>query len=268
MHHPEGGTVLALHPDDAPDPAREALDLVHRLCRSLSARPSEDALVRSVVLDFPVRHRARTGLLARLVEDGSLAFTGQFGYVPHKSLPASLSLAEDWPLCRALRQSDPVVMPTSHDVAAHFPLMADGAARPRPFAATQLGFGGTPVGAIAVVFEDDLDDPDGVALLMRTLSDALGVYIGLQWELDDVVARHGAPVVVPEQERSAALTARQLQVLVLMAEGLGNGQIAYRIGWSESTVRHETMAIYRALAVAGRRDAVREARARGLIPSA
>lgn len=61
------------------------------------------------------------------------------------------------------------------------------------------------------------------------------------------------------------LTARQLRVLSLMADGMTNGQIARVLAFSESTVRQETMAIYRILQVKGRSEAVHYGRANGLI---
>jgi DNA-binding CsgD family transcriptional regulator len=63
------------------------------------------------------------------------------------------------------------------------------------------------------------------------------------------------------------LTPRQLSVLSLMAKGLSNGYIGRSLGYSESTIRQETMKIYRALQVKGRPDAIDIGRAHGLIPS-
>ena len=58
---------------------------------------------------------------------------------------------------------------------------------------------------------------------------------------------------------------RQLRILGLMAKGLTNSQISKRVGFSESTVRQETMAIYRYFGVGGRREAVRLAGMRGML---
>lgn len=63
------------------------------------------------------------------------------------------------------------------------------------------------------------------------------------------------------------LTSRQLRVLSLMAKGMTNGQIARVLAFSESTVRQETMAIYRTLQVKGRAEAVDFGRTHGLIPA-
>lgn len=59
------------------------------------------------------------------------------------------------------------------------------------------------------------------------------------------------------------LSARQMMILEGMAEGLTNRQIAARIAYSESTVRLESMAIYRHFGVHSRHEAVAAARNAG-----
>jgi ATP/maltotriose-dependent transcriptional regulator MalT len=56
-----------------------------------------------------------------------------------------------------------------------------------------------------------------------------------------------------------------MSVLEYMAQGMTNGQISRNLTFSESTIRHETMAIYRFLRVAGRREAVAHARELGIL---
>lgn len=60
-----------------------------------------------------------------------------------------------------------------------------------------------------------------------------------------------------------ALTVRQMVILQAMARGLTNAQIAREINFSESTVRLESMTIYRYFGVHSRRDAVRAAQESG-----
>lgn len=64
---------------------------------------------------------------------------------------------------------------------------------------------------------------------------------------------------------SHSLTSRQLRVLELMAIGKTNIAIAEIIGYSESTVRQETMAIFRILGVHDRNDACKVAYELGII---
>jgi len=61
------------------------------------------------------------------------------------------------------------------------------------------------------------------------------------------------------------LTKRQLEILRRMTEGQTNAVIARGLGFSISTVRHETMRIYEKLGVSDRREAASKASATGLI---
>ena len=74
--------------------------------------------------------------------------------------------------------------------------------------------------------------------------------------------------LLSEKARQAVeeLTTRQVTILSLMGDGLTNAEIGHRVLLSESTVRQETIRIYRALAVTGRMEAVAKARTLGLLP--
>ena len=88
------------------------------------------------------------------------------------------------------------------------------------------------------------------------MHDAIG-----RFATDDAFA-HPAP------DRSAPpdqLTNRQREVLALLVSGLGNKEIAARLGVSTKTVMHHTTAIYRTLGVRGRAEAAVLAIRTGLI---
>ena len=63
----------------------------------------------------------------------------------------------------------------------------------------------------------------------------------------------------------AVLTQRQLLILAGMIEGKTNHELAEDIGFSVSTIRHETMRIYSLLQVSDRKEAAREAVLQSLV---
>lgn len=62
-----------------------------------------------------------------------------------------------------------------------------------------------------------------------------------------------------------SLTTRELEVLLQLAAGATNAQIASRLSYSLSTIRNDTVAVYRKLAVGGRAEAVAKATELGLL---
>jgi DNA-binding NarL/FixJ family response regulator len=71
------------------------------------------------------------------------------------------------------------------------------------------------------------------------------------------------PALLHDVER---LTSREVQVLRLIGEGLGNKEIAARLDISEHTAKFHTSSILGKLGVASRTEAVSEGIKRGLIP--
>jgi DNA-binding CsgD family transcriptional regulator/tetratricopeptide (TPR) repeat protein len=85
--------------------------------------------------------------------------------------------------------------------------------------------------------------------------------------------RRRAGQVIPRGPRQqtranpAGLTARELEVLALLAEGLTNAQLADRLFLSEKTVDHHVSALLRKLGEPNRAAAAAAARERGLLPN-
>ena len=86
--------------------------------------------------------------------------------------------------------------------------------------------------------------------------------------LRDRGARHIPRGPRPSTATNAAhLTRREVQVVTLVAAGLGNAEIAQRLFLSEKTVGHHVSAVLRKLGVASRANAASEAVRRGLVPA-
>lgn len=103
-----------------------------------------------------------------------------------------------------------------------------------------------------------------VAARVGDLPDVLAVYLAGAGAVD--VPHPVAPVDVAVSVGEVGLTTRQLRIVELMADECTNPQISSRIGFSTSTVRMESLRIYRALGVHDRSEAVVTARGLGLLP--
>ncbi|AZG46941.1 Transcriptional regulatory protein DegU [Gordonia insulae] len=127
------------------------------------------------------------------------------------------------------------------------------------------GLGITYEGALASV---ESGNPDRIARGLAAL-DRLGAHLVADKLRRDLRATGVA--AVPSRRRRASmahpagLTPRQAEVLALMCDGLTNAELAQRLFLSEKTVDHHVSAILSRLEVAGRREAVRRARALGVV---
>jgi DNA-binding NarL/FixJ family response regulator len=91
--------------------------------------------------------------------------------------------------------------------------------------------------------------------------DAILLPPGRARRLDDDDAGEAAETL----EALEGLTAREIQVLELLAEGLSNKAIGIRLGISDQTVKFHVAAVSGKLGAVNRTDAVRRAVRRGLI---
>jgi two-component system, NarL family, nitrate/nitrite response regulator NarL len=84
--------------------------------------------------------------------------------------------------------------------------------------------------------------------------------------LGEITRRRQPARIGSDEARIASLTAREMEVIALIGEGLRNKQIAKRLFISETTVRHHLTAIFDKLEVADRLELVVYAYRHGLRP--
>jgi len=119
---------------------------------------------------------------------------------------------------------------------------------------------GVPIGLAAVVLEDK-DYKISISEDMANLFLKLGAFYIESLDFGNVSNGAGLTAVNPED-----LTTRQMIILGHIQNGLVNLEIAKILMLSESTIRQETVRIYRALGAGNRQEAVKKARALGLLP--
>lgn len=104
-----------------------------------------------------------------------------------------------------------------------------------------------------------IDDP----ALAERLADTLGAVPGIR-----LVAEGDADVLLSatgDRREAGPLTAREREVVTLLAEGLSNKQIASRLGISPDTAKFHVGRVIDKLDATGRTSAVAHAARRGMI---
>lgn len=103
------------------------------------------------------------------------------------------------------------------------------------------------------------DDKGPTELKIEELCSLVSLYLSLQ-NRKKISTDFGATLFSEYRESAAIeLSARQLSILAGMVEGKTNHELAIELGFSTSTVRHESMRIYNLLAVSDRKEAAKKA---------
>jgi DNA-binding CsgD family transcriptional regulator len=116
-----------------------------------------------------------------------------------------------------------------------------------------------PVGCLCLVMHEktnELPFDEGLVALLSKLG---------AFNLTQLSSTSQRRASTSNTETPEDLTSRQLQILSMMADGLVNVEIARELLLSESTIRQETVRIYRALRVPNRTEAAKKGKALGLI---
>jgi DNA-binding CsgD family transcriptional regulator len=97
---------------------------------------------------------------------------------------------------------------------------------------------------------------------------AVGIYLGLKWTKPKVVVvRDSGPFVLNvDNLKGIGLTAREHEILGLIAEGLSNREIGARLFVSENTVKTHSSRLFEKMEVNRRMQAVQKGKELGLIP--
>ena len=257
----ERGARLSVVPDGPPEVSRAPLRgrrwddrpgllPATTFAHLLGGRPSLDDAVRFMValLCWPIGAEG-----AVIVTHGDRGLRLTASYVDQVS---------SWPVDLATGEVPEDVAALVNAVVGTQPVLWTEHSRSgrRPMAAWRLGpangTSGVLVVFLATTFEGRL-----VAMRASSIAEILSVYFaGASGGEDSLLAP-----AIDTRPGSESLSPRQAQILQLMSNNYTNPQIASRIGYSTSTIRMESLAIYRALGVHNRQNAVIAGRALGLV---
>ena len=127
------------------------------------------------------------------------------------------------------------------------------------------------VGFILLKFANSVDDVIQLNMEAETFSWSISLYLALQYH--DTFERSESAEMrlmtnsafIQHHEVKPHLSERQLSVLTGLVDKKTNNVIATELGFSVSTIRHETMKIFEVLDVSDRMEAASRAKSFGLV---
>jgi DNA-binding CsgD family transcriptional regulator len=126
--------------------------------------------------------------------------------------------------------------------------------------ALPLAKSSVPVGAMLLVMGPQMGTPPICEPVAALLSKLGAFFVEVRPRLSLQTRANGNGHHRPEQ-----LSTRQIQIVQLIVAALTNGQIGKELSLSESTIRQETIKIYKSMGVSGRGEAVAAAKKLGLV---
>lgn len=212
----------------------------------LSYHPTPNDIARVLVTEYLVPSGAASIRFVRLNPDDSLTFIGEYGY-PHglEGLSFPGSQWRTW---------------NKDQAGMGFVLTPDNWNEEATTCLISLRDRGAVHGYVSVEFRQPVVDRE---IVFETLTD-LCVPISIYFAGEKLISKRGSsqrvtPVSEDLIEDSGPLTSRQIVILRGLVEGKTNHELAQEMGFSVSTVRHETMRIYQSLGVHDRQEAAKRA---------
>lgn len=240
----------------------------------LTSRPEPGEICNFIVLTWPTPDVIQQSAIGHVSNDGNIAFLGWFGYEAKINQAfGATTIWDDIPSSVAVRNRKMLVLANREAVQEQFPHVAKAMPDLNSIMASPLKSHSTSHGVCVVSSDKPLMHEQESSAVLNDYCLALSLYFSTmrndQSRSSDPSAIQKSPhqSEIPQRHTLAPsqLSERQLAVLRYLAEGYTNRQMALRMGFSESTVRQETMAIYAFFGVRGRKEAVGAALNRGIV---
>lgn len=224
----------------------------------MSYKPSTTDICRALVTEYLTALQPYSARLSKLNGDDSITFLGEYGYEIHEAEIGKTIPSQEW-------RNRP-------NVAA---MLASGRLRgvwapDSKMIVLDLRDRGVIQGYLSIRFVNPISDEakEKIANDLNLFALPLSLYMSFQNQISNQNRANSNSVLkVEESSHNGAvrMTQRQLQILRGMVEGKTNHDLAMELGFSVSTIRHETMAIYKELAVSDRHEAARAAISKGIL---
>ncbi len=221
---------------------------IRKFIEWLSFHPSADDIARALATDYLAQYGVNAVRFGRTNSDDSAIVLGQYGYQDADKWRNLVVPGIEW------RSWD---MPEIDIITGK---NKDKWAPNSKMCVVQLRDRGVMQGNVVIEFSQAIAD-DQKPHVLENIEDYC-VPIALYLSFQNRAATNVSSINLPNDSRDAGagqLTQRQILILRGMVEGKTNHELATEMGFSVSTIRHETMRIYQALAVSDRKEAAKKA---------
>ena len=224
------------------------MPLVRRFIGWLSYHPTPEEIARALATDYLSEFSVQGIRFSRLNGDDSIIILGQFGFEDSAMWADRVIPSSEW---RA-RETEParILKGQSEEKWCNDSTVYVETLRDR----------GVTQGHLMVTFHKALSEVDKnqAAERIRDLCIPLALYLSFLHQPAIGLGGSTYPMT-PRDSATGQLTQRQILILRGMVEGKTNHELATEMGFSVSTIRHETMRIYQALSVSDRKEAAKKA---------
>ena len=222
---------------------------IRKFIEWLSYHPTTEEIARALATEYLAEYAVLGVRFGRINSDDSIVVLGQYGYPNADEYRSRNIPSAEW---RAIDAEDVKI------IAGHSNLQWTPDSTMH---VNSLRDRGVIQGYLIVQFHKPVDASaqHHIAEAIADLSVPLALYLSF---ISRPVGSSMGGITIPADSRDAGagqLSQRQILILRGMVEGKTNHELATELGFSVSTIRHETMRIYQALAVSDRKEAAKKA---------
>ena len=225
------------------------MTVIRKFIEWLSYHPTTEEIARAVATEYLTEFAVLGVRFGRINNDDSVTVLGQYGYPDadtwrERNVPSAEWRAVDSDYVRIIVGILKTKWTTDSTMYVN-----------------ELRDRGVVQGHVIIQFHNPVSDADKhrTADAINDLSVPLALYLSF---LTRPVGIGMGSINMPMDSRdssNAQLSQRQILILRGMVEGKTNHELATELGFSVSTIRHETMRIYQGLGVSDRKEAAKKA---------
>jgi len=225
------------------------MNRIRKFIEWMSFHPGMEEIPRALATDYLTEFGVKGIRFGLLNSDDSILLLGQYGYPDAMAWRNRTIPSEEW---RAIDAPDIQLI-----VSSSGQKWTDDS----KFYVNTLRDHGVIQGYLIVEFNNPISDGDKhkTSEAIEDVCMPVALYLSFQIRRSPNQAISINSLDPTRESGAAQLSARQLAILRGMVEGKTNHELATELGFSVSTVRHETMRIYQALSVSDRKEAAKKA---------